>query len=59
MSSTTPTVEIDPTSPVPLHERVASAIRRAIADGGAKPGERLPPARDLDKVLGVNSTDCR
>jgi hypothetical protein len=26
-------VEIDPTSPVPLHEQVAAAIRRAIADG--------------------------
>lgn len=55
MSSTTPKLEIDPDSPVPLHEQVAAAIRRAIADGEAKPGERLPPARDLAKVLGVNS----
>jgi GntR family transcriptional regulator len=30
-------------------------IRRAIADGEAKPGERLPPARDLAAVLGVNT----
>jgi DNA-binding GntR family transcriptional regulator len=37
-----------------LHERVAGEIRRAIADGEAKPGERLPPARDLAAVLGVN-----
>jgi GntR family transcriptional regulator len=34
---------------------VAAEIRRAIADGEAKPGERLPPARDLAAVLGVNT----
>jgi GntR family transcriptional regulator len=39
----------------PLHEQVAAEIRRAIADGEALPGERLPPARDLAAVLGVNS----
>ena len=38
-----------------LHEQVAGAIRRAIADGEAGPGERLPPARDLAAVLGVHS----
>jgi DNA-binding GntR family transcriptional regulator len=37
-----------------LHEQVAAEIRRAIADGEAKPGERLPPARDLAAVIGVN-----
>jgi CBS domain-containing protein len=30
-------------------------IRRAIADGEAQPGERLPPARDLAVVLAVNT----
>jgi GntR family transcriptional regulator len=53
--STKPTVEIDHFSPVPLHEQVAAAIRRAIADGEARSGERLPPARDLAAVLGVNA----
>jgi len=48
-------VAIDHSSPVPLHEQVAAAIRRAIADGEAGPGERLPPARDLAAVLGVNA----
>src|ERR671929_813820 len=37
-----------------LHEQVAAEIRRAIADGEARPGERLPPAKDLAAVLGVN-----
>jgi GntR family transcriptional regulator len=49
------TLEIDPASPVALHEQVAAAIRRAIADGEAGAGERLPPARDLAAVLGVNT----
>src|SRR6201999_2353568 len=34
---------------------VAAELRRAIAEGEAKPGERLPPARDLAAVLGVNT----
>lgn len=46
---------IDPSSSVPLFEQVAAAIRRAIADGEVGPGERLPPARDLAGVLGVNA----
>jgi GntR family transcriptional regulator len=50
-----PGLEIDPASPAPLHEQVAAAIRRAIADGEAGPGDRLPPARDLAAVLGVNA----
>jgi GntR family transcriptional regulator len=40
---------------VDLHEQVAGEIRRAIADGEAKPGERFPPAKDLAAVLGVNT----
>ncbi len=55
VSSTSPIVEIDHSSLVPLHEQVAAALRRAIADGEAGPGERLPPARDLAGVLGVNA----
>jgi GntR family transcriptional regulator len=53
--STKRTVEIDHSSPVPLHEQVAAAVRRAIAEGEARSGERLPPARDLAAVLGVNA----
>jgi GntR family transcriptional regulator len=53
--STKPAAEIDHSSPVPLYEQVAAAIRRAIAEGEARSGERLPPARDLAAVLGVNA----
>ena len=37
-----------------LHAQIAGQLRKAIADGEAKPGERLPPARDLAAELGVN-----
>ena len=46
---------VDRDDALPLHEQVAAEIRRAIADGEAGPGDRLPPARDLAAVLGVNS----
>ena len=48
-------MQIDHSSSVPLHEQVAAAVRRAIADGEVLSGERLPPARDLAAVLGVNT----
>jgi GntR family transcriptional regulator len=55
ISSIIPHVKIDRSEPLALHEQVAAEIRRAIADGEAAPGERLPPAKDLAAVLGVNS----
>ena len=48
-------VKVDRKDPTDLFEQVAGEIRRAIAEGEAKPGERLPPARDLAAVLGVNT----
>jgi GntR family transcriptional regulator len=45
---------LDRTESVPLHEQVAAEIRRAIAEGEAGPGDRLPLAKDLASVLGVN-----
>jgi GntR family transcriptional regulator len=55
MTSTMLEVKIDRGDPALLHDQVAADIRRAIADGEARPGERLPPARDLAAVLGVNA----
>jgi len=54
MTSTMFRVKVDRGEPTDLHEQVAGEIRRAIAEGEAKPGERLPPARDLAAELGVN-----
>jgi GntR family transcriptional regulator len=48
-------LRVDREDPLELHEQVAAEIRRAIAEGEAGPGERLPPARDLAAVLGVNT----
>ncbi len=48
-------VKVDHSEPMPLFEQVAAEIRRAIADGEAKPGERMPLARDLASVMGVNA----
>lgn len=48
-------VKVDRGDPTPLHEQVAGQLRRSIAEGDAAPGERLPPAKDLAAVMGVNS----
>src|ERR1700692_2999844 len=47
-------VNIDRTEAIPLHDQGAAEIRRAIADGEAGPGERLPLAKDMAAILGVN-----
>jgi GntR family transcriptional regulator len=54
MTRTMIEVNIDRSEPVPLHDQVAAEIRRAIAEGEAGPGERLPLAKDMAAVLGVN-----
>lgn len=48
-------VKVRKNDPTDLYEQVAAEIRRAIAEGEAKPGERLPPAKDLAAILGVNA----
>jgi GntR family transcriptional regulator len=48
-------VKVDRQDQTQLHDQVAAEIRRAIAQGEAAAGERLPPARDLAAVLGVNT----
>ncbi len=53
-------VKVDRSEALSLHDQVAAEIRRAIAEGEAGPGDRLPLAKDLAAELGVNkNTVCR
>src|ERR1700729_4519948 len=54
MARTMLEVNIDRDDPLLLHDQVAAEIRRAIAEGEAGPGDRLPLAKDIAAVLGVN-----
>ena len=54
MASTMFEVKVSRSDPLALHDQVAAEIRRAIAEGEAGPGERLPLAKDMAGVLGVN-----
>ena len=48
-------MKVDRSDSTAVFQQVAGEIRRAILDGEAKPGERLPPARDLAAEIGVNT----
>ncbi len=48
-------MRVDRSESTAVFEQVAAEIRRAILDGEARPGERLPPAKDLAAELGVNA----
>jgi GntR family transcriptional regulator len=54
MNVTIMKVKVTRDEPIPLHEQVAAEIRRDIAEGQVRPGQRLPPARDMAAVLGVH-----
>lgn len=47
-------VKVDDTSAAPLYEQIAGGLRRAIADGDVRSGDRLPPAKQLAASLDVN-----
>lgn len=46
--------EIDPRSPTPLYEQIASRVRVAVASGEVAPGEPLPSVRALAARLRIN-----
>src|SRR5271168_2105505 len=54
MTRTMISVNIDRSESVYLYDPVAAEIRRAIVEGEARPGERLPLAKDIAAILGVN-----
>ena len=47
-------VRVDPASPEAIYAQIAGAVRREVAAGRVRPGERLPGARELAAALGVN-----
>ena len=51
-------VKVNKSDPTDLYEQVAAEIRRAIAEGEAKPGERLPPARTSPPSSASTPTPC-
>jgi GntR family transcriptional regulator len=47
-------LEIDPRSAEPLGGQIRRGLRRAIAEGELRPGDPLPPVRQLAGDLGIN-----
>jgi GntR family transcriptional regulator len=47
-------IEIDPASPTPLYLQIAEQVRRLIALGALRPGDRLPAVRELAARARVN-----
>lgn len=47
-------LRVDPTCGVPLGVQIAKQLRLAVAAGRLRPGDQLPPARDLAAQLSVN-----
>src|SRR5207253_8535963 len=42
-----------------LHEKVAKQIERLIVEGGLKPGDKLPPERELCAMFRVSRSSVR
>ena len=47
-------LHLDTSGDLPLYRQIAGALRRAVRDGEAGVGDRLPAARDLARSLDVN-----
>ena len=47
-------IDLNPASPVPLYRQIVDQIRRLIAMGALRPGEKLPTVRDLAVRARVN-----
>jgi GntR family transcriptional repressor for pyruvate dehydrogenase complex len=50
---------LEPVKRTKVYAEVASQIYRLIEDGRLKPGDRLPPERDLAEMFGVSRTSVR
>jgi len=47
-------IRVDQSSSVAIYSQIAAAVRREVASGAAREGDRLPAARDLAEALGIN-----
>jgi GntR family transcriptional regulator len=47
-------IEVNPTSSVPLYRQIVEQVRRLVALGALRPGDRLPTVRELAARARVN-----
>jgi GntR family transcriptional regulator len=52
-------LRVDPTSGVPIHLQIEDQLDALVARGVLRPGDRLPPERDLAADLGVSRMTLR
>jgi len=50
---------IEPINPQRIYQEVANQLRRNISEGKLKPGDKLPPERDLARMFGVSRNTMR
>jgi DNA-binding transcriptional MocR family regulator len=48
--------DLDSTSDVPLYRQLGDYVQRLIGSGDLRPGDRLPPTRELAGQIGLNRT---
>jgi GntR family transcriptional regulator len=46
--------EVDPASPVPIYRQIGEAVRRLIARGDLRPGDRFPTIREIAAQARIN-----
>lgn len=47
-------LRVDPSSGLPIYRQIVEQVRRLVTGGVLKPGDQLPPVRDLAIDLAVN-----
>lgn len=52
-------IGIEPISPQRIYQEVANQLRRSISEGKLRPGDKLPPERNLAQMFGVSRNTMR
>lgn len=47
-------ISVNPQSPLPVFEQIIQSVCRAISEGLLRPGDRIPPIRDVAIGCGIN-----